>query len=124
MPGGSTGGGSGANRSSSASAGGCAAGGDAGFCAWAGSRPTPKNKTIAATATGKASLRTRFIVSPLESFVFLQHCLHGPDLGPLSIVGIGGKVKQLGILPRACGVEQVFHHDQRAIMVLNHSGQE
>src|SRR5437764_8471013 len=58
------------------------------------------------------------------SFLLLQHCLHNLDLSPLSIVGIGGEVKQLGILSRACGVEQVLHHGQSAIVVLNHSCQK
>jgi len=35
---------------------------------------------------------------------FLQHRLHNPDLGSLSIVRVRREVEQLGILPRACGV--------------------
>jgi hypothetical protein len=50
--------------------------------------------------------------------------LHNPDLGSLSIVRIRREVEQLGILPRACGVEQILHHGQSAVVVLNHSCQE
>src|SRR5579862_880256 len=56
--------------------------------------------------------------------LFLQHCLHNPDLGALRIVRVRREVEQLGILPRACRVKQIFHHDQSAIVMLNHPGQK
>jgi len=37
---------------------------------------------------------------------------------------IRGEVEELGVLPRSSGIEQVFHHCQCAIVVLNHPGQE
>src|SRR6266850_28072 len=55
---------------------------------------------------------------------FLRHSLHDPDLGSLRIVRIGREVKQLGILPRTRGVEQILHHGQRSVVVLNHPCQK
>ena len=55
---------------------------------------------------------------------FLQHSLHNPDLGALRIVRIRREVEDFGVLPGAGGVEQIFHHDQRAIVVLNHPRQK
>src|SRR5258708_39212662 len=54
----------------------------------------------------------------------LQHCLHNPDLGALTAIYIGRKVEQLGILSRACGVEQSPPHRQSATVVLDHPCQK
>src|SRR5580704_13189462 len=129
IPGGSEGAGCGANGLSSSSSGSCAGGGVSGFWAWAcggvagvcaSIRLTPQQRIRAAPNTHRARLGTRFIVSPLR--FFLQHRLHNHDLRPLPAVHIRREVEQLGILPRARGVEQVLHHGQRATVVLNHSG--
>src|SRR5882724_7142237 len=56
--------------------------------------------------------------------LFLQHCLHNPDLGPLAAVHVRREAEQLGILPRARGVEQIFYHGQSATVVLNHPDQK
>src|SRR5260370_38061038 len=84
IPGGSVGAGSGANGflsslSSFSLSACCAGGGVAGVCAR--SRLTPEDKRIAATATRKAKLGTRFIASPL--MILLQQRLHNFDLGEM-----------------------------------------
>src|SRR5262249_24322129 len=56
--------------------------------------------------------------------LFLQHRLHNPDLGSLSVVSIRRKIEQLGILTRTWGIKQILHHCQSAIVVLNHSRQK
>src|SRR5215813_1056048 len=116
MPGGNAGAGSGANgsRSSSAAfgAGDCPAGDDADagpwVWAWADSWLTPKNEMMATTASKEqhCALGSSFL---LRNF-FLQHGLHNPDLGPMGIVSVVGKVKHFGVLSRARGVKQVLHH--------------
>src|SRR6266853_188289 len=106
IPGGSVGAGSGANGflSSSSPSACCAGGGVGGVCAR--SRLTPEHKRIAATATRKAKLGTRFIASPLT--FLLQHSLHNPDLGPLRVVRISREIEHIGILSRSRGVEQIL----------------
>src|SRR5260370_11508739 len=53
-----------------------------------------------------------------------QHGLHNPDLSALATVDIRREIEQFGILPRTRSVEQVFHHNQGAVVVLNHSCQK
>ena len=57
-------------------------------------------------------------------FLFPQHGLHDPDFGPLAAVYVRRETKYFGVLARARSVEQVLHHDQGAVVVLNHPGQK
>src|ERR1700735_1362605 len=120
IPAGSAGAGCAANGFSSASGAFAVSCAGAGVCACI--RLTPEHKIIAANATRKATLDTRFIVSPLRFFI--QHSLHNLERVPLPGVHIRREVEQFGILPRARGVEQILHHYQRTIVVLNHPGQK
>src|SRR5579859_3315876 len=122
IPAGSDGAVSGANGFSFSSLGACAGGGVAGFCSCACTQLVPKHKISAAPATPRATRWTGFIVSPLT--FFLQHGLHDPYLGALRIIRVGREIEQLGILSRACGIEQILHHGQRAMVMLNHPGQK
>ena len=54
----------------------------------------------------------------------LQHGLHNSDLSALATVDIRSEIEQFSILARAGGVEQVLHHNQGAVVVLNHPGQK
>src|SRR4029077_10036401 len=60
----------------------------------------------------------------LLGFMFLQHGFHDAYLSALRVVGIGCEVEYLRVLSGARGVEQIFYHGQRAVVVLNHSHQE
>src|SRR6266478_953413 len=53
-----------------------------------------------------------------------QHRLHNPNFGALAAVDIRREIKELSVLPGARSVEQVFDHNQGAIVVLNHPGQK
>ena len=56
-------------------------------------------------------------------FLF-QHGLHNLDFGALGIVCVGREIEKLRVLARARGIEQIFHHNQRAVVMLNHSRQK
>src|SRR5690349_5684822 len=67
----------------------------------------------------------RGVVSDSTLAGFLtQHGLHNPDLSALATIDIRREIEEFGILPRAGSVEQVFHHNQGAVVVLNHPGQK
>ena len=50
--------------------------------------------------------------------------MHDPDFSALAAVDIGGEVEEFSVLPRARGVKQLLHHDERAAVVLNHPSQK
>src|ERR1700687_1156353 len=92
-----------------------------GVCACVGAAKHDQ-KTREAMSKRKAMVVSRFIVSPLRFFP--QHGLHNPDLSALATVDIRRKIEQFGILPRTRSVAQVFHHNQGAVVVLNHPCQK
>src|SRR5215471_5582641 len=121
MPAGNGGAGWGAKGFAGAWLAGLAAGDGDDVCAgvWAAK---PKHKAMAAISKRKATVFTRFMVSPLRFFV--QHVLHNPDFSTLAAVYIGGEIEQYSILAGAGGVKQIFHHNQCAAVVLNHARQK
>src|ERR1051326_5909613 len=52
-----------------------------------------------------------------------QHLLHPPDLGRLIDVHVVGKLEYALILRGARSGEELLHHLDRALMVLNHPGE-
>src|SRR5579863_985691 len=62
--------------------------------------------------------------SILLGHFLVQHRLHNPDLRALRIVRVRREIEELGVLACSGRVEQIFHHRQRAIVVLNHSAQK
>ena len=91
-----------------------------------------QNKNRGHSHAGQTQINTLHSVHHFSSQGFfsgsdgflLQHRLHNSDFGSLPIVRVRREVEQFGILPRSRRIEQILHHDQRTIVMLNHSCQK
>src|SRR5512138_1178684 len=77
-------------------------------------RPSPPGTTNHYANTSSFLLRS----------LLLQHGFHDLYLCPLSAIHIGSEIEQIGCLPRPGCVEQVPHHRERTLVVLDHPFQE
>src|SRR6185369_15960771 len=80
------------------------------------------------TTAGELSVNVRQVYKLGSSFLLLgllaQHGLHNFDLSALAAVYVSYKIEKFRILAGAGSVEQLLHHDQGAVVVLNHTGQK
>ena len=54
----------------------------------------------------------------------VEHGLHDANFCALRVVSVGGEVEEVGVLPGAGGCEEVVHHNECAVVVLDHAGEE